>query len=106
MANYFGRENSYGPNHPHQMEHEYPLVIMIAHTYTPLPLVEGGSLRWVVNCLDLSIRSMNRYKFTRSLISQKLNKAEKEVSKFLDGVRCVVIYYDLWMSKTTQEFFQ
>ena len=39
-----------------------------------------------------------------------MNKVETDVSLFLDGVRCVVIFcvvvsYDLWMSKTTQEIF-
>ena len=42
MANYFIRRKSHGSNHPHQMEHEDHLVMIMAHTYTHLLLVEGG----------------------------------------------------------------
>ena len=59
----------------------------------------------MVNRLDLSIRPINRSKLTRSLIPQKLKKAETDVSSLLGVVSGVVIYYDLWMSKTTQEIF-
>ena len=38
MANYFVRKRSYGPNNPHQREHEDHLV-MTAHAYTPISLV-------------------------------------------------------------------
>ena len=41
MANIFVRKKGYGPNHPHQMDHEDHLVIMISQAYTPLLLVEG-----------------------------------------------------------------
>ena len=42
LDNYFVREKSYGPNHPHNMDHEYHLEIMMEQTYKPLLLVEGG----------------------------------------------------------------
>ena len=42
---------------------------------------------------------------TSTLITQKLKKAETDVSSLLDGVRCVIISYDLWMSKVIQEIF-
>ena len=55
MAKYFVCKWSYGPNHPHQIEHEYHLVIMMAHAYTPLSLVEGGAFFRMVTHLDPSI---------------------------------------------------
>ena len=42
---------------------------------------------------------------TRTHIPHKFKKAETYVSSFLGGVRCVVVSYDLWMSKTTQDIF-
>ena len=38
---FFCKKKRYGPNHPHQMYHEDHLLIMMAHAYTPLLLVEG-----------------------------------------------------------------
>ena len=96
---------SYDPNHPHQVEHEYHLVTMMAHAYTPLSLVEGESLRRMFTRLDSYIRPITRSKLTRTLISQKLKKAETDVPSLLYGVLCVVISYDLWMSKMTQDIF-
>ena len=37
----FKKKTSCGPNHPHQMDHEGHLVMMMEHAYTPLLLVEG-----------------------------------------------------------------
>ena len=34
-----------------------------------------------------------------------MKKSETDVSSLLDGVRCVVISYDLWMYKTTEDIF-
>ena len=39
MAIVFVRGKTYGPNHPHQMENEDHLVMMVAHTYKPMLLV-------------------------------------------------------------------
>ena len=80
MANYFIRKKIYGTNHPHQMEHEDQLVMMMSHAYTTLSLVEGESFRRMVTNLDPSIRPITRSKFTRTLITQKFNKAETDVS--------------------------
>ena len=55
MANYFVRKKSHGPNNPHQIEHEYNLVMIMAHAYTQLSLVEGGEFRRMVTQLDPSI---------------------------------------------------
>ena len=38
---FFLRKRSYGLYHPHQMEHEDHLVMMMTHAYTPLFMVEG-----------------------------------------------------------------
>ena len=59
----------------------------------------------MVTHIDPSIRPIIRSKLTRTLIPPKLDKTATYVSSLLDGVRCVVIYYDLWMSKTTQNIF-
>ena len=41
----------------------------------------------------------------RTLIPHKSKKSETDVSSFLDGVHCVVISYDPWISNTTQDIF-
>ena len=106
IAILFVRGKSYGPNHPHQMEHEDRLVIMMAHTYTPLLLVQGEALHRMVTHLYPSIRPITRSKLTRTRIPHKLKKSETYVYSFLDGVCGVFISYDLWMSNTTQDIFQ
>ena len=78
---------------------------MMANTYTPLSLVEGDEFRSMVTHIDPYIRPITRSKLTRNIIPQKLHKAETEVSTLIYVVRCVVISYDLWISKTTQYFF-
>ena len=40
MESYFVRKIIYGPNHPHRMEHENHLVMVMAHAYTTVLLVE------------------------------------------------------------------
>ena len=105
MANYFVRKRSYGPNNPHQREHEDIPLMMVVHDYTPISLVEGGAFRRMVTRLDPSIGPLTRSKLTRVLIPHQIQKAETEVSVLLDGVRCIVISYDLWIPKTTQDFF-
>ena len=55
MDNDFVREKSYGTNHPHQMEHEYHLEMIMEQTYKPLLLVEGEAFRRMVTHIDTSI---------------------------------------------------
>ena len=88
------------------MEHEDHLVMRMEHSYKPMFLAEGKAFRRMVTHLDPYILPITRYKFTITLIPQKLKNAETDVSSFLDGVRCVVISYELWISKTTQDMFQ
>ena len=88
------------------MEHEDHLAMMTTHPLKTLLLVERGKLHIIATELDSTIWPINRYKFTRTLTPQKLNIAETDVSSLLGGMRCVVICYDLWMSKTTHEIFQ
>ena len=104
MVYYFVRKRSYAPNNPHQRYHKYHLVTMMAHAYAPLSLVEGYRLRRMVNNVDPYIWPITRYKLTRTLIPQKLQKEKTEVSTLIYGVRCVVISYELWMSKAAQYF--
>ena len=87
------------------MDHDDHLVMMTTHSYTPMLMAEGKEFQSMVTHLDPSIRPITRPKFTRTIIPEKLNKSETDVSSFLDGVCCVVIYYELWMSKTTQDIF-
>ena len=42
---------------------------------------------------------------TKTLIPRKLKKAETYFSSLLDGVRFIIISYDLWMFKTTENIF-
>ena len=83
------------------MEYEDQLVTIMSHIYTHLLLVEGEEFSRMLTHLDMYILPINRYKLTRTLILHKLKKAETYVSSFIDGVRCVVIYYDVWISNTT-----
>ena len=87
------------------MEHDDHMVMMMSHTYTPLSLVEGQELCRMVSPLDPYIIPITTSKLTRILSPQKFKKAYTDVSSFLDGVCCVGISYDLWVSKTTQENF-
>ena len=41
MADYFLWMQSYGPNNPHHKEHEYNLVMMMAHEYMSPSMVVG-----------------------------------------------------------------
>ena len=75
--------------------------MMMTYWYKHLSLVEGEQFRVMFTHIDLSIRPITRSKFTRTLTPHKFKKAETDVSSFLDGVHCVVISNDLWMSKTT-----
>ena len=88
------------------MEHDYHLAMMMAHAYTPMSLLEGEAFCRMVTHLDPSIRPITRSKLTRTLNPHKLKKSETYVSSLLDDVCCVVIYYDYWMSKMTQDIFQ
>ena len=77
MENHSVRK-SYSPNHPHQMEHEDHLVMMMTHAYTNILLVEGGAFRIMVTHLDISIRPISRSKFAKNLIPHKLKQAKKD----------------------------
>ena len=79
---------------------------MMAQAYTYMLLVEGKLFRIMVTHFDPSIRPITRSKLTITLIYQKLNKADTDIYLLLGGVSCVVICYELWMSKTTQDTFQ
>ena len=79
--------------------------MMMAHSYTTVLLLKGELFHRMVAHLDLYITPINRSKFTRTIIPQKLKKAETDVSSLIDGVHCVVISYDLWMSNMTQVMF-
>ena len=78
---------------------------MMEHAYIPLSLVEGEVFRRMVTQLDPSIRPITRSKSKRTLTPQKFNNSETDVSSLIYGVRCVVISYDLWMSKVAQDIF-
>ena len=81
-------------------------MIMMAHAYIHLSLVDVEAFLRMVTHLDPSIRPITRSIFISTLIPHKLKKEETYVSSLLDGVRCVVISYDLWMSKMTQDISQ
>ena len=51
------------------MEHEDHLLMMMAHAYTPLLMVEGEELIRMVTQLDPYIQPITRYKFKRTLIT-------------------------------------
>ena len=79
--------------------------MMMAHSYAHMFLVEGGAFRRMVTPLNLSIQNITRSKLTRTIIPHKFNKAETDSYSFLDGVIFVVVSYNLWISKNTQDIF-
>ena len=93
-------------HHPHHMEHENHLLIMIEHAYTHLFLLEREAFRGMVTHLDPYIITITRYNLTRTLIPNKLKKEETDVYSFIDVVSFVVVSYDFGMPKTKQDIFQ
>ena len=79
--------------------------MMTEHAYTPLLLVVWESLHNMITHLicpfDLSL-GLN----LQGPLSPIIEEGRKKNSSLLDSVCCVVISYDLWMSKTTQKIFQ
>ena len=54
------------------MDHEDHLVVMMAHSYTPLLLLEGGAFCRMVTHIDPYILPITWSKFTSTVIPHKL----------------------------------
>ena len=96
---------SYGDKNPKQKEFEVNIVALMAHTFTSLFLVDHDCFRNLTQDLDPRLRPVGRSKLSRSLIPTKKKLAEKSVIERLAEVKAVVISYDLWMSRKTEEIF-
>ena len=77
----------------------------MAHAFTPLLLVDHDCFRKLTQDLDPLLRPVGQSKLSRSLIPTKNKLVEKSVIESLEEVKAVVISYDLWMSRKTEEIF-
>ena len=68
------------------MDHKGHLVMIVAHAYTPLLLLDEEACHRMVTHLDASIQPITGSKLTRTLTPHKLNNSEIDVSSLLDGV--------------------
>ena len=77
----------------------------MAHAFTLLSLVDHDCFRKLKQDLEPCLRPVGRSKLSRSLIPTKKKLMEKSVIENLAEVKAVVISYDLWMSRKTEEIF-
>ena len=95
----------YGDKHPKQKEFEVNIFALMAHAFTPLLLVDHYFLRNLKQDLDPRLCPVRQSKLSRSLIPTKKKLVEKSVIERLAEIKAVVISYDLWMSRKTEEIF-
>ena len=78
---------------------------MMAHASTSLSLVGHDCFRKLTQDIDPRLCPVGRSKLSRSLIHTKNKLVEKSVINRLAEVKYVVISYNLWMSRKTEEIF-
>ena len=77
----------------------------MAHAFTLLSLVDHDFFRNLKQDLEPRLHPVGKSKLLRSLIPTENQLVEKSVIKRLVEVKAVVIRYDLWMSRKTEECF-
>ena len=95
----------YGYKHPKQREFEVNIFAFMSHAFTFLSLVDHDCFRKLTQDIDPRLCPFGRSKLSQNLIPTKNKLAEKSVIERLAEVKAVVISYDLWMSRKTEEFF-
>ena len=95
--------HNYGDKHPNQREFEVSIVAFMAHAFTSLSLVDHVCFRNMTQDLDPHLRPVGISKLSQSLIPTKNQLVDKSVIKRLEEVKAVVISYNLWMSRKTEE---
>ena len=75
----------------------------MAHAFTLLSLVDHDCFRKLTQDLDPCLRPVGRSKLLWSLIPTDNQLVEKYVIKILAEVKAVVINYNLWRSRKTEE---
>ena len=84
---------------------EVNIVALMAHAFTSLSLVDHDFFCKLTQDNDPRLRPVGRSKLSWSLVPTKKKLAEKYVIERLEEVKTVVISYDLWMSRKTEEIF-
>ena len=95
----------YGDNHTKQKEFEGNYFALMAHAFMSLPLVDHDYSRKLTQDLDPWLHPIGRSKLSQSLIPTEKQSVERSVIERLAKVKSVVISYDLWMSRKTEEIF-
>ena len=103
LSDYLVLCHPYGDKHPKQREFEVNIVALMAHAFTSLSLVDHDCFRKLTQDLDPRLRPVGRSKLSRSLIPTKKKLVEKSVIERLAEVKAVLISYDLWMIRKTEE---
>ena len=105
MSDYLVPFHPYGDKHTKQREFEVNIFALMEHAFTLLLLVDHDCFCKLTQDLDPHLRPVKRSKLSRSLIPTKKKLVEKSVINRLEEVKAVVISYDLWMSRRTEEIF-
>ena len=103
LSDYLVPCHPYGYKHPKHKEFEVNIVDLMAHAFTSLSLVDHDCFRKLKQYLDPRLCPVGQSKLSRSLITTKNKLVEKSVIERLAEVKAVVISYDLWMSRKTEE---
>ena len=77
----------------------------MAHSFTSLSLIDYDCFRKLTQDLEPRLCPVGRSKLPRSLTPTKKQLVEKSVIERLAEVKAVVISYDLWTSRKTEEIF-
>ena len=95
----------YGDINPKQREFEGNVVPLMAHVFTSLLMVDHDCFRILTQDLDPQLHPIEHSKISRSLIPTENQSAERSVIERLAKVKAILISYDLWMSRNTEEIF-
>ena len=105
LSDYLLPCHHYGDNHPNQREFEGNAVALMAHTFTSLSLVDHDCFRKLTQDLGPRLHPVGRSKLSQSLKPTEKQLAEKSDIESMAKVKALVISYDLWMSRKTEEIF-
>ena len=73
------------------------------HAFTSLSLVDHDCFRKLTHDIETRLCHVGKSKLLQSLITTKKKLVEKSVIERLEEVKAVVISYDIWMSRKTEE---
>ena len=103
MSDYLVLCHPYGDKHQKQRDFELNIVALMAHEFKSLSFVDHDCFHKLTQDLDPCLCPVGRSKLSRSLIPTKNQLVEKSVIERLEEVNAVVISYNFWMSRKTEE---